>query len=258
MSYMPAFDPVAHADWPDLVAEFDRWREAGRIAPLWWRDDDAMTATPQLAALLRLAEGIPLAVAAIPALARAELAGALHGAPLVAILQHGWQHRNHATSGKKSEYPPYRPAGQIAAEIAAGRARLASLFGARALPVFVPPWNRLAAEFAPLLAGTGMLGLSAMAPRRWPAPAGVMAVDVHVDLVAWQSGRGFVGEPAALGGLVGGLRAMREGALAAPALGMLTHHAIIDRESAAFLARLAAAIAAHPAARWANLTEFLP
>src|SRR5439155_22105520 len=108
------------AGWPDLMAEFDRWGEAGRIAELWWRDDDAVTATPQLSELLRLAGEVPLALAAIPAHARPELSAALFDAPQVSMLQHCWRHANHGGHGKKSEYPEDRPATIVAAEIAAG------------------------------------------------------------------------------------------------------------------------------------------
>jgi hypothetical protein len=132
--------------WSDLTAELDAWGAAGRTAGLWWRDDDATTATPQLSELLGLATAaavaVPLALAVVPALVRAELAEALAGRPQVAVLQHGWQHINRAArDGKKSEYPPERPAGAVDAEIVAGRARLEALFGPRALPVFVPPTN---------------------------------------------------------------------------------------------------------------------
>src|SRR3954471_6826472 len=84
------------ADWPELVSELDCWGEAGRIAKLWWRDDDAVAATPELAALLRLAGATPMALAVIPALATADLAASLRDVPCSAVLQHGWRHVNRA------------------------------------------------------------------------------------------------------------------------------------------------------------------
>src|SRR5271154_5648558 len=98
-------DQAMTAEWPDLMDELDRWGMVGRVAILWWRDDDAVTMTPQLGNLLRIVGDVPVALAVIPALARPELAVALHGMPLVAVLQHGWQHANRAPHGKKSEYP---------------------------------------------------------------------------------------------------------------------------------------------------------
>jgi len=247
------------AGWPDLVDEFDRWGESGRVATLWWRDDDAVAATPRLDDLLRLAGEVPIALAVIPALARSELATAVASTPQVAILQHGWQHANHAACGKKSEYPNGRPAAVVGEEIGAGRARLKALFGAQALPVLVPPWNRFAAGLLPLLRGNGITGLSTMASQRnAPLPPGLVAIDVHVDLVAWRGDRGFVGEAAALGDLVENLRASRRAADAvARPVGILTHHLMMDRATATFLDRLIARAGAHAAVRWATAGEFL-
>jgi hypothetical protein len=199
-------------EWSDLVDELDRWHEAGRVAALWWRDDDAVDATAQLDDLLRLAGEVPLALAVIPAAARPGLANALIGNPLVAVLQHGWQHANRAGHGKKSEYPDGRPEPVVGAEIGAGRARLNAMFGPRALPVLVPPWNRIAHQWLSLLPLNGIAGVSTMASRRAMAlPPGLAALDVHVDLVAWRGDRGFIGAAAALAGLVGHLQAMRLG-----------------------------------------------
>jgi hypothetical protein len=255
-----SIDTPAAADWPDLVDEFDRWETAGRVAVLWWRDDDAVAATPQLDLLLRLAGEVPIALAVIPALARPELADALACRPPVAVLQHGWRHANRAAGGRKSEYPQGRSAAMVRAEIAAGQARLKALFGPRALPVLVPPWNRFAAEYLPLLPDAGMMGLSAMASSHPAAalPADMARLDVHVDLVAWRGDRGFVGTAAALGGLVGRLRASRQADGAAPPpIGILTHHLIMDGATAAFLDRLTATARGHAAIRWAGAPEML-
>jgi hypothetical protein len=259
MSYLPGVDAATTAEWPDLVAELDRWGEDGRVATLWWRDDDAVTATPQLDDLLRLAGEVPVALAVIPALARPELAIAVHGAPGVGLLQHGWSHANRAMSGKKSEYPEGRSASLVAAEIGAGRARLKALFGSRALPVLVPPWNRFAGEFVPLLVRNGFAGLSTMASSSGAAlPPDLKVIDVHVDLVAWHEDRGFIGAGAALGGLVGHLRASRLGAAdRARPIGILTHHLIMDGATAAFLDRLIALVRGAAAARWASAGELL-
>jgi peptidoglycan/xylan/chitin deacetylase (PgdA/CDA1 family) len=259
MTYMPRADAANSANWADLAAELDRWEKAGRVADLWWRDDDAVAATPQLDALLHLAGEVPVALAVIPALARPELAEAVRGRSGVALLQHGWRHANRAAHGKKSEYPEGRSAQTVAAEIGAGRARLKALFGPRVLPVLVPPWNRVADEFLPLLSANGIVGLSAMvSPGRAAPPPGVAAIDVHVDLVAWRGDRGFVGAGAALGGLVFHLRQARLGAAdASKPIGVLTHHLIMDEATAAFLDRLTGVVQAHHAARWSTPGEFL-
>lgn len=252
-------DAPTGAGWPDLVDEFDRWGEAGRIATLWWRDDDAVAATPQLADLLQLAGETPVALAVIPALARVDLAAALGNAPQVVVVQHGWRHVDRAGHGKKSEYPAGRPATMVGAEIGAGRARLNAVFGSRTLPLLVPPWNRFADEFLPVLPAIGVAGLSVMASRHTAAmPPGLARIDVHVDLVAWRADRGFIGTDAALRRLVDCLRASRCDAEAAPTpIGILTHHLIMDGATADFLARLIELTGSHAAARWAAVSEFL-
>jgi peptidoglycan/xylan/chitin deacetylase (PgdA/CDA1 family) len=246
------------AGWADLAAELDLWAEAGRTARLWWRDDDAVAATPQFRDLLHLAGAVPLALAVIPAFAHPELAAALAERPQIAVLQHGWQHVNRTAGGKKSEYPPGRAGDAAAAEIAAGRARLLALFGPRALPAFVPPWNRLGDDFLTVLPQYGIAALSGMAvPHRAALPSGLTAIDVHLDLVAWNGGRGFIGEDAALAKLVGLLRRRRyDGGERGP-LGILTHHLIMDRATAAFVARLIALSRSHRALRWAAVADLL-
>lgn len=245
-------------EWGGLVDELDRWGEAGRVAALWWRDDDAVAATSQLADLLRLGSDVPVALAVIPALARRELAAALESRPDVAVLQHGWQHADRGTDGRKSEFAPARPAGLVAAEIAAGQARLKAMFGPRALPLLVPPWNRIADAFVALLPAARIAGLSVMASRLAAcASSPIVRLDVHVDLVAWRAGRGFIGEAPALQALVQHLAVGRSRA-AAPPVGILTHHRVMDRPAASFLERLANVVRDHPAARWVGAREMLP
>jgi hypothetical protein len=257
MTYLPRVAVAKSAEWFDLVAELDRWEEAGQVARLWWRDDDAVASTPQLDRLLALANGAPLSLAVIPAAARDDLADALARFPHATVLHHGWRHADHAVGGKKSEYPAERHAVDVADELDEGRRRLRAVFGARALPVFVPPWNRFAERFVPLLAEAGLTTLSQMAPRKGGLPAGIAVIDVHVDVVAWHEGRGFVGDAVALRRLAAALRRERE-SVGRGAVGLLTHHLIMDGATEDFLGRLGEVIAAHPAAWWADLRELIP
>ena len=80
--------------------------------------------------------------------------------------------------------------------------------------MLAPPWNRFADSLLPVLAESGIGGISRIKPREaaFPIPP-VFESNVHVDLVAWRGDRGFVGETAALGGLVTHLRARRCGAV---------------------------------------------
>jgi len=247
------------ASWSALHDELDRWHAAGRTATLWWRDDDAMAATPALDRLLTLAGRwrVPLAIAAVPARTEAGLAARLSWEAGVAVLQHGHAHVSHAPAGaRKAELGDDRPAAIVAAELRAGWRRLRKLFGARALPVLVPPWNRIAPVHAEALAALGYKGLSTFGPRCNRAIRGVVKVNGHVDPIAWRGARGFVGEDSALAALTGHLRARRLGqADAAEPTGLLTHHLVHDAAGWAFLERLFAATAQAPAARWLTAAE---
>jgi hypothetical protein len=233
---------------------------------LWWRDDDAAAPCDRLDRLLAIAGEAPVALAVIPATVQPELAARFgdtarrsNEAPRVMILQHGWRHADHGsgTGAKKSEFPAGRSGASVAADLAAGRERLHGLFGGRALSVLAPPWNRFAEVFLPLLAGCGIAAISRVNPRgaAWPAP-GVFAANVHVDLVAWKGDRGFIGEAAALGGLVGHLQARRCRKVdREEPTGVLTHHLVQDEATGDFLLRLVALTAAHRAARWLDARE---
>ncbi len=235
---MPA-DP-----WQELADELDLWAEP---ADFWWRDDDAEARTPPLERLVEALDGIPFALAVVPAGAAAGLPGA--------ILQHGWRHRNHAgPDEKKAELGAHRPLEAVLAELRAGRDRLQALYGPRFLPVLVPPWNRIDPALAARLPEAGWRGLSIFRPRR-----SAFETNTHVDPVAWRTHRGFRGEAEVLDDIAAHLRARRAGG-ADPdeATGILSHHLVADEASLAFFGRLARFVAGHPRARWRDPATLWP
>ncbi len=124
------------------------WRrfedELARREPVfWWRDDDAAKPSAALEHLLSLsaASRVPLALAVIPMQAGPSLFSLL--GEKISVLQHGCDHVNRAAPGdKKSEFPKTEDKTAALERLALGRARFRELAGPRALPVFVPPWNR--------------------------------------------------------------------------------------------------------------------
>lgn len=241
-------------DWADLARELDRWGEDGRTATFWWRDDDAVADTPALRRLLDLRArfDVPLAVAAIPARADDTLARALAGAPEAAILQHGYAHLNHAPDERaKSELGRHRAVAAVLADLAAGRDRLAALFGDDWQPILVPPWNRIDAAVVAALPAAGYRGLSTMGARKaaYAAP-GLSRVNVHLDPIDWRM-RGFAGDGAVLEAVLGHLRRRRAGAADADEpTGLMTHHLAHDAGCWAFIETLLAATTGHQAGRW--------
>jgi len=215
--------------WAELSDEAGRWSQAGRTAELWWRDDDAADAGPALERLLAIHRdtGAPVALAVVPSKATQALADRLAGQPGVDLLQHGYAHVNHATSGaKKIELGAERPAMLVLGELGTGWMALERLFGTRPLPVLVPPWNRIAPALVPTLPEIGFAGLSTFGARRRTHPVrGLLQVNAHVDLIDWKGGRGFVGEAAALDALVSALSRSR---ISGEPVGVLSHHLAMD------------------------------
>lgn len=230
------------ASWADLTTELQRWADGGRPATLWWRDDDAGPTGAALERLLALSRthGTALSLAVIPEQAGSDLADLLEPETCT-VLQHGLGHRNHAPpAAKKAEFGADRPIYEMLAEAAIGFEALRARFGARHLPVFVPPWNRIAPDLVPRLPSARIAALSAFKPRPSAEPAhGILQVNCHVDPIAWHDGRRFAGTDAALEALVGHLRQRRTGAADSDEpTGILTHHRIHDEGMWSFLEHL--------------------
>ncbi len=247
--------------WRHLNEELDAWATAGRSATLWWRDDDAVEPSPELARLMAIAQArdLPLALAVIPARASEALAEWLKSSEArVTLLQHGYAHQSHAPVGeKKVELGPQRPATVVLEELARGWGRMTDLFGETWAPILVPPYNRIAEEVVQGLAGLGFQGLSTYCPRRAVLAApGLVQVNTHVDIMHWPDPRGFLGEAESLELLIAQLRARRlEEVDATEPTGLLTHHPAHDEPAWAFLETLLDRLAGHSATRFVEASE---
>ena len=241
--------------WSDLTDELDHWRDQGDVAAFWWRDDDAATATPQIEELIfrRDELDVPVAIAVIPARADGSLADAVTGAAGICVLQHGYAHRNHGGEDEeKIELGGGRACQEVVAEILQGQERMVDLFGGTALPVMVPPWNRIDPDIVPRLPKLGFAGLSSFAPReRCAAADGLVTVNTHIDIIDWRGTRAFGGESTALDAAIGHLVAKRAGSAdEREPTGLLTHHLVHDPGCWAFIHRFVNEISTHPAACW--------
>lgn len=255
--------------WRAFVAELDAWISQGRQASFWWRDDDAGRPTPAFDRLLSLAAevGLPLALPVVPAWLAPEVAETIRAAPgPVVVLQHGFAHANHETEiqpGEQKLRPAEcgtaRPAQAVLAELAEGCTGLKTAFGSRFLPVFVPPWNRIAPAVLAGLPRVGYRALSAFGPRAVAEPVpGLLQVNCHADPIVWREGKRFAGASATLERLRAHLAARREGhADPSEPTGLLTHHGDMDPLCWAFLEELLGRLRAHPAVTFPPLPSLL-
>lgn len=215
-----------------LVTALDEVVARGRRLELWWRDDDAVEPGPALDRLLDLSRRLaaPLALAVIPRDCRDELAQRISREPTVRVLQHGFAHANHAPPGDRKIELGHAPLAMILEELRIGADRLARVFGDRALPVLVPPWNRIDEPVVQRLPALGFEGLSTFRPRARAFPVeGLVQVNTHWDPIAWRAGGGLADR-------VSLLDALAERAWQAAAgrtdpgepFGILTHHLVQD------------------------------
>ncbi|GLS55299.1 hypothetical protein GCM10007886_34830 [Methylobacterium gregans] len=228
-----------------LRVALDARAEAGAPVSVWWRDDDAVAATPALDRLLALSEACdaPLLLAAIPAGIAPSLGPRLDAAPGVRLAVHGLSHANHAPPGEKaSEFGPHRPPAALVADAREGLRRAREHLPEDALlPVFVPPWNRLAPDLAAALPDLGYAGLSAAPPRQAaPDRPDLVRADIHIDPIDWRGTRSLADPERLVDNLVARLGA-------GDPVGILTHHLAHDAALWAFLEALLPLLFGHPA-----------
>ncbi len=245
--------------WSFLTEELNLWGKEGVIADFWWRDDDVTTNGPQLQRLLSFAEETSMSLAVIPAKLQEDLAPLLKVQNNINVVQHGYAHINHApTSEKKAEFRNHRDTQILRQEISEGHQILNDAFGYQFMAMFVPPWNRMSDESISLLKDIGLDFLSTFTPRN--LLDGPFILNTHIDPVHWKNGAVFLGEAETLAQAIGHLRAKRgvyKNIDVIEPSGFLTHHAIHDEETWAFIAKFNSFIQNHPDSRWLGLPEYI-
>ncbi|MEM7636313.1 MAG: polysaccharide deacetylase family protein [Pseudomonadota bacterium] len=237
----------------ELETELQNWRTAGKQPQVWWRDDDAVSHTPELERLTQLTggAGIDVLLAVIPAHADQSLAAYVDEHHNLQPCVHGWSHTNHAPANqKKCELGSHRAMKIVLSEVAAGRQRLAELFGSRLAPVLVPPWNRVRDDLAPRLGETGIRALSTFAHKRtFPG----MQVNTHVDAMDWKAPGGAAGKtPDWLQNELATALAISRANGFYP-VGLLTHHLVHDEVAWCSLA----AVVANTGLTWVSFDHAL-
>lgn len=238
--------PALHRplDWTPLAEALSAAEDKGRPIGFWWRDDDAVTDTPRLERLLELARRYEggIALAAIPRYLKPSLAEALGREEKAFALVHGWSHDNHAPkSEKKAEFGPHRPLAAMARQAEEALQTAQAALGAKLLPVFVPPWNRISPDLVPRLPELGYAGLSTFKDRdRHSSVKKLVQINTHVDPVDWHGTRSLA-EPEIIVASIAAAVGRRVTGEADPdePVGFLTHHLMHDEAIWSFCERLA-------------------
>ena len=232
--------------WQQMEDALNSTHDEGREVQMWWRDDDAISATPALDRLLSLREtlALPLLLAVIPAYTNEKLFLRLKTEDEVWLGTHGFAHENHApASEKKQELGPHRPLEAVLLELSEGREKLAREAGDQLLPVLIPPWNRIDAALIPALPTAGLTCLSTYGSP--PAERGAVKwLNTHLDPIDWRGSRSLA-DPEALIHQFCGYIAKGE-----QPIGFLTHHLVHDEAIWAFTEDFLARLAAHPFVSW--------
>jgi hypothetical protein len=242
---------LASSSFPHLNHELTRWKEAGSVPRLWWRDDDAVAVTPALERLQTLAKRfeVNVGLASIPRFAHAELAAFVHENASLSPLCHGLAHMNHASARLPSEFGTQRSLATLERDVSEAYTLYTERFGEHALKVFVPPFNHMTAALIPILKAKGFEGVSsrptraerlkvqlAKAPEtlsQWvtsifpplkPDPDFIRA-DVHIHPIVWSAPIRAASVETCENALVQHLRARRLGLLPVLSpIGFVTHH----------------------------------
>ncbi len=164
--------------------------------------------------------------------------------------QHGWRHANHEAEGRKQEFGPSRPGGDLEADLARGRRRLEEILGTDFTPVFTPPWNRCDGRTLEALARLGYRAVSRRAGARPPAPPGLPDLAVDVDLHTRR-------EPEAAAGWRGLLHELEAG-LAGGRCGVMIHHRRMNAAALEFIDGLLALLGRRSAVRWVDFRDLGP
>ncbi len=246
--------------WDKVRAELDIWYKQRREALFWWRDDDATDVTPQLRMLAGTAKthDVCVGLSVIPVAASAALKRYVRGQNNLEVLVHGYAHKNHARPAEaKREFSGSRHRADMLTELEHGLRLIRDGFGSKALPVLVPPWNRIPPNLVSHLPELGYAGISTWKPRPVQARKGGFAtVNAHLDVIDWRRGKVPKAER-----LVGSLllrklrwRRANPGRASEP-LGILTHHLLWDDRVEALMTRILQTTRSHPAARWMTPRE---
>lgn len=256
--------------------ELDLWAARGLTANFWVRDDDAIEVSESLILLRDIAAryAVKIGLAIIPGQAVPELTGFLetnarHFYPMC----HGWRHINYNMRRKPAEFGGERPHPNLVRDAELALDSFSTAFR-NVKPIFVPPFNRITPALIRALPDVGFFGVSLMPtsfeqklarlgskinvslPVAIPDLRGSNRIDVHIDLINWQT-RSAQDYRLLAQQLVRELRYRRLGYLRTDSpIGLLTHHLAHDLSIWRACDDVLSFLRPHPAVRFLDLEHW--
>lgn len=226
----------------------------GRRISFFFRDDDVDVDEPSLRRLLEVfsSRGLPLALGVIPALLTDEAASWLKEerraqGGRIELVQHGWQHINHETEGRKCEFGPSRDYAAQHADIAQGLARMRAAFGTDFFAAFIPPWNRCTDDTFRALDDLKFQVLSKDG-QRLTTGYGFREISTTIDLCRWRGGAALKPADEIEAELIAQATEFNT-------IGVLLHHKVMRDDAFGLLSALLDVLQGAPSARFHTLQE---
>jgi len=241
-----------------LRGALDGLQRDGREINIFLRDDDIDDDEETLRQLLDItfARVVPVNLEVIPATLSDDGVRLLRDykgfdGNLVELHQHGWQHVNHETVGKKCEFGAARGFDDQLQDIARGKARMEELLEERFFPAFTPPWNRCTDDTLRVLDQLGFQVFSADKNGRQRDGDNFREISITLDLFRWPGGAALKAPEEIIDSLI---EQMSRG----ETVGILLHHKVMDGAALSFLDLLLAQLCRDDNVKWRTLGGLLP
>ncbi len=237
-----------------LKNELQRLAANGRTVNVFFRDDDVDENEATLRQLIELFWRLqtPINLEIIPARLTDDCAALLRqqDRALFELNQHGWQHVNHESIGRKCEFGASRSFAEQLADIAAGQRRMNEAFGGEWSQVFTPPWNRCTSDTFRALDELGFAALSKDRGEQPVAGYKFREISITFDLYRWKGEPAMKSPEHVFEELIRQLNEL-------DTVGVMLHHKVMDSEAFDFVGRLIETLRTSEAIRFHTFQSLL-
>ena len=210
----------------------------------FFRDDDGGWSNNELSMLIDLFERyeVPMDIAVIPRAITNETIDLIYpglerSPQLIDVHQHGYAHMNHELTGRKCEFGDARSLEQQMNDIQNGKFLLERAFRVSTVSIFTPPWNRCTAITAHCLREVGFQALSRDRTAT-PLRVELLELPISIDWFAKHKGDRIKFEELA--------DEIVRAIYTQPQVGIMLHHAVMERSDWEHLDNLLALLSTHP------------